>query len=77
MKEQKTFNKKLNFKTTLLSYKLNTDYIEDTLVDLKACLDSEKYPNSGNDCDNCRWYNEKKYFEKGDNDKILKPLKYD
>ena len=58
--EQKTFNKKLNFKTTLLSYKLNTDYIEDTLVDLKACLDSDKYPSSGNDCDNCRWYNEKK-----------------
>ena len=58
--EQKKFNKKLNFKTTLLSYKLNTDYIEDTLVDLKACLDSDKYPSSGNDCDNCRWYNEKK-----------------
>ena len=58
--EQKTFNKILNFKTTLLSYKLNTDYIEDTLVDLKACLDSDKYPSSGQDCDNCRWYNEKK-----------------
>ena len=58
--EQKTFNKTVNFKTTLLSYKLNTDYIEDTLVDLKACLDSDKYPSSGQDCDNCRWYNEKK-----------------
>lgn len=57
---QKTFNKKLNFKTSLLSYDLKTDYIEDTLEDLKACLDSEKYPNSGGDCDNCRWYNEKK-----------------
>ena len=21
-------------------------------------------PNSGSDCDNCRWYNEKTYFEK-------------
>ena len=58
--EQKTFNKTVNFKTTLLSYKLNTDYIEDSLVDLKACLDSNKYPSSGQDCDNCRWYNEKK-----------------
>ena len=44
----------------ILSYKLNTDYIEDTLVDLKSCLDSDKYPSSGQDCDNCRWYNEKK-----------------
>ena len=40
--------------------RLKTDYIEDILVDLKACLDSDKYPKSGQDCDNCRWYNEKK-----------------
>ena len=57
---QKIFNRKVNFKTTLLSYKLKTDYIEDTLVDLKACLETEKMPNSGSDCDNCRWYDEKK-----------------
>ena len=56
----KILDKKVNFKTTLLPYKLKTDYIEDILVDLKACLDSDKYPHSGKDCDNCRWYNEKK-----------------
>lgn len=32
----------------------------DTLVDLKNCLESEKIPNSGDNCDNCRRYNEKK-----------------
>ena len=58
--DQKTFDKKIIFKTTLLPYKLKTDYIEDSLVALKACLDSEKIPNSGSDCDNCRWYDEKK-----------------
>ena len=57
---QTSFDKKVNFKTTLLPYKLKTDYIEDILVDLKACLDSDKYPKSGQDCDNCRWFNEKK-----------------
>ena len=57
---QMSFDKKVNFKTTLLPYKLKTDYIEDILVDLKSCLDSDKYPQSGKDCDNCRWYNEKK-----------------
>ena len=57
---QKTFGKKVNFNRTLLPYKLKTDYIEDILVDLKACLDSDKYPSSGEDCDNCRWYNQKK-----------------
>ena len=71
---QKTFNKTLNFKTTLLSYKLKTNYIEDTLVDLKACLDSEKLPNSGSDCDNCRWYNEKLILKKGDNDENIKTI---
>jgi len=45
---------------SLLSYKIKTDYIEDQLVELKKCLESEKYPKSGEDCDNCRWYNEKK-----------------
>jgi hypothetical protein len=60
---QLKFNKKVNFKTTLLSYKLKTDYIEDSLIELKSCLESENYPNSGEDCDNCRWYNDKKKLE--------------
>jgi len=58
--DQKIFNKKVEFKMSLLSYKIKTDYIEDQLVELKKCLESEKYPKSGEDCDNCRWYNEKK-----------------
>ena len=57
--DQKKFENKLNFKTTLLSYKLNTDYIENSLIELKNCLASEKKPTSGVDCDNCRWFNEK------------------
>jgi len=55
---QKTFNKKVNFKTSILSYKLKTDYIEDTLVELEKCLEKKKLPQSGVDCDNCRWFNE-------------------
>ena len=31
---QKTFNKNVNFKTSILSYELKTDYIEDTLIEL-------------------------------------------
>jgi len=60
---QLKFNKKVNFKTTLLSYKLKTDYIEESLIKLKSCLESENYPNSGEDCDNCRWYKDKKKLE--------------
>ena len=33
--------------------------IEDKLVELEKCLENEKLPNSGEDCDNCRWFKEK------------------
>lgn len=57
---QKTFNNKVNFKTSILSYELKTDYIEDTLIELEKCLEKNKPPISGNDCDNCRWFDERK-----------------
>ena len=57
---QKTFNKNVNFKTSILSYELKTDYIEDTLIKLEKCLEKNKPPISGNDCDNCRWFDERK-----------------
>jgi hypothetical protein len=56
---QKVFNNNVSFKTTLLPYELNTGYIEDTLVELEKCLENYKLPNSGEDCDNCRWFKEK------------------
>ena len=43
--DQKTFDGKLNFKIDLLSYELNTEYIEDTLVELEKCYNSEKVPH--------------------------------
>tara|TARA_B100002051_G_C16661369_1_gene599307 strand:- start:350 stop:1087 length:738 start_codon:yes stop_codon:yes gene_type:complete len=57
---QKTFNENISFKTSLLSYELKTDYIEDTLVDLNECLESDLPPISGEDCDNCRWFEDRK-----------------
>jgi hypothetical protein len=56
---QKVFNNNVSFKTTLLPYELKTDYIEDKLVELEKCLENEKLPNSGEDCDNCRWFKER------------------
>jgi hypothetical protein len=43
----------------LLPYELKTDYIEGTLLELEKCLENEKLPNSGEVCDNCRWFEEK------------------
>jgi len=61
--DQKVFNNTVNFKTTLLSYELKTDYIEDTLIELEKCLDNKEIPTSGDDCDNCRWFKEVKKTE--------------
>ena len=57
-KDQKTFNGILNFKTDLLSYDLKTDYIENTLVELEKCYNSDKIPLSNAACDTCRWQSE-------------------
>ena len=57
-KEQKTFNGNLNFKISLLSYDLNTDYIENTLVELEKCYNDSKIPAPGSYCDTCRWQKE-------------------
>ena len=55
---QKTFSNNLSFKIDLLSYDVNTDYIEDTLVELEKCYNSEKIPSSNPNCDTCRWQRE-------------------
>ena len=55
---QKTFDNNLNFKIDLLSYDVNTDYIEGTLVELEKCYNSEKIPSPSPNCDTCRWQRE-------------------
>ena len=57
-KDQKTFCGNLNFKIDLLPYDVNTDYIEDTLVELEKCYNGNKIPISNFACDNCRWQKE-------------------
>ena len=56
--DQKIFDGYLDFKIDLLSYDLNTDYIEDTLLELKKCYDSKKIPPYNPYCDSCRWHEE-------------------
>jgi hypothetical protein len=72
---QIVFNNNLKFKTTLLPYKWNTDYIEDTLVDLEKCLENKEIPISGDGCDNCRWFKEVKKNEKENNGEYVGEFK--
>ena len=57
-KDQKTFSGILNFKIDLLSYDVNTDYIENTLVELEKCYNGNKIPLPSATCDTCRWQKE-------------------
>ena len=59
-KDQKTFSGTLNFKIDLLSYDVNTDYIENTLVELEKCYNDNKIPPPSATCDTCRWQKETK-----------------
>ena len=53
MKDREAFDGRLDFELTLVPYTGNTDWIDDALVELKACLDSEELPLPGDTCDYC------------------------
>lgn len=47
------FNNRLVFETTLLPCEGEQDWIEPTIVKIKECLESETYPDSGQNCEYC------------------------
>ncbi len=54
-KDRNAFDARLDFEMTLVPYKGNADWVEPTLIELKACLDSDVVPTAGADCDYCRY----------------------
>lgn len=54
-KDREAFDGRLDFELTLVPYVGKADWIEDALVRLKACLDSEAIPPAGDDCDYCKY----------------------
>ncbi|MBI5004291.1 PD-(D/E)XK nuclease family protein [Candidatus Kaiserbacteria bacterium] len=52
-KDEKAFDRKLVFDVTLIPYKGDADWIDDTLLAIKKCLDSEQIPPANSDCDYC------------------------
>lgn len=47
------FGNKLEFETTLVSVDAQTDWIEETLAEIKVCLDRKDLPPSGDKCEFC------------------------
>jgi hypothetical protein len=54
-KDKEAFDGKLEFDVTLISYKGNDDWIEDTILNIKKCLDSNKILEVSSDCDYCSY----------------------
>ncbi|MBM3272372.1 PD-(D/E)XK nuclease family protein [Candidatus Kaiserbacteria bacterium] len=54
-KDREAFDAKLEFDITLIAYTGNANWIENTLADIKTCLDSEQIPPAGDECDYCRY----------------------
>ena len=51
--DRQAFDAKLEFKVSILDYRGNFDWVEDVLKEIKACLDSDKIPQSNSDCAFC------------------------
>lgn len=54
-KDRAAFDGRLDFELTLVPYTGSTDWVDDCLVRLKACLDSDEIPPAGAECDYCRY----------------------
>jgi len=51
----KVFNAKLEFDVTLIPYKGDDSWIEKTIFDIHKCLNSDKIPESGKECEYCEY----------------------
>lgn len=54
-KDKKAFDGQLEFEITLVPHVGSDAWIEDTLLDIRSCLESELLPEPSADCDFCRY----------------------
>lgn len=54
-KDREAFDAKLEFEVTLIPYTGDDSWVEPTLFDIKACLESPELPAPGDGCDYCRY----------------------
>ena len=49
------FADKLEFDTRIIKYQGDDEWVDEVLMDIKECLDSDVVPESGEDCDYCKY----------------------
>jgi hypothetical protein len=54
-KDKEAFDAKLEFDVTVIPYEGNPDWIEATLIEAKACLSGDQFPDPHPDCDFCAY----------------------
>ena len=62
--DKQAFDGKLEFDIKLIPYKGDSSWVEKTLIDIHKCLESNKIPESGEDCDYCKYREAVKSVEK-------------
>jgi len=60
IKDKEAFDAKLEFDVTLIAYKGNDDWVEKAIVDAHKCLMKNSIPESGHDCDYCKYFEARK-----------------
>lgn len=53
--DKKAFDGKLEFDIRIIPYKGNDSWVEKTIINLYKCLNSDRLPKSGPDCDYCKY----------------------
>jgi len=53
----------MNFKTTIIEYRGDSSWVEQTIINAKSCLMSANLPLSGANCDNCRYFFQRQRVE--------------
>jgi hypothetical protein len=49
----------MKFETNIIAYKGDTSWVEQTIADAIDCLNGAQVPKSGDDCDSCRYFEER------------------
>lgn len=73
--DQQSFDKVIEFDIVLIPYTGSDDWVEDTLVEIKACLESKAIPKAGKDCEYCMWWYARNKYEQpvgGENEIVIK-----
>jgi len=62
--DKKAFDGKLEFDVKLLPYQGDDSWVESVIKDIYKCLNDDKIPQSGQDCDYCKYRQAAKEVEK-------------